>query len=287
MNFLRRIHNDHTLNKDQELAKLAKRLQDKQAELHKQHDIDSDPTTEIKCTVCNDIGWIAQAYEYGTKAILCPNMCDARARNETRRQYTIIEKTRLQSITGRDAPPLRVRLADYTPQTDYQTRALGITETYINGNLSIKVDGRNKSSLVFVGQWGSGKTHLASALANELELLGYNIWYMKFGEMIRRINDCYDDSINTTPFQVIKALQHIDVLILDDVGRNHSTGSTKDLFFDIMDARYDLNRPTILTTNLYPDQIGSTFDMRVQSRLQDIAHCIQLDGNVRDTTGVL
>lgn len=274
---LKHITANRTIKKDAVLAKFAKLLEDNPP-TH-----DDTPEPSVSCETCQGRGWVAVMVDNHSQPTDCPNNCQAAQAIQRKRQQ--VKFNRMMDKMDRKANPMKGTLDTYTPRNRQQQDALNAVNLYLSDDtVGFPVKGAFKQSLVFVGQVGSGKTHLASAISNELDLRGVDVWYTKFGEMIRRINACHDDSVDMTPLQVIEALQYVDVLILDDVGRDNVTGATKDTFFDIIDARYDVDLPTIITTNLTQSQMQQVFSDRIQSRLIHMAHWIRLDGNVRNTT---
>jgi DNA replication protein DnaC len=244
---------------------------------------DEIETPEPRCKTCNNRGWIAIRNGDRTRHIHCPDDCHAAARIKAQHQKA--QRDYMMAQTKRQTPPLQVALNTYTPRNENQDRAYEVACKFCEDKLGLSIDGQFKKSLVYIGEYGSGKTHLVSGLYHQLEGQGVHAWYMKFGEMIRYVNNCYDASSSVTPLQAIRSLQYIPLLILDDVGRDNVSGSTMDLFFDIIDARYDADLPTIITTNVNQEQMGLMFGPRLGDRLRHMAHWVRLDGNVRDKTG--
>lgn len=277
MRTLNRITLKRSIKKDDVLEKFAKILE---ANPPTRED---EPETVVHCDVCQDRGWVVDSE---AKPIDCPAYCGSAQAIQRKRQQ--VQFNRMMTKLDRKANPMKGRLSTYKPCNTHQSDALRASKAFIgDGDIGFANGNVFKRSIVFVGQVGSGKTHIVSAIGNELAHNGKNVWYMKFGEMIRRVNACLDDSIGIPQIEVIHALQYVDVLILDDVGRDNVTGATKDLFFDIIDARYDIDLPTIITTNLDQQQMNTVFSERIESRLTHMAHWIRLDGNTRDQTGVL
>ena len=276
---LKRITANRRIKKDAVLEKFANLLEANQPT----HDTPDNIT--LACETCQDRGWVAVMVETQSKPMDCPENCEAAQAIQRKRQRVIFD--RLMMKFDREAHPMQEQLDTYIPRNPDQERAHNAAILYVTDNIGFVVQDTYKQSLVLVGQVGSGKTHLASAISNELDGQGKTVWYMKFGEMIRRVNACLDDSIKITQLEVIHTLQRVDVLILDDVGRYNVSAATKDLFFDIIDARYDTSRPTVITTNNNQEQMIEKLGEASGDRLRHMAHWVRLDGNVRDKTEVL
>ncbi|MFN8093338.1 MAG: ATP-binding protein [Vicinamibacteria bacterium] len=104
--------------------------------------------------------------------------------------------------------------------------------------------------LLFSGDNGVGKTHLAVAVLRELaEGKGARGQFWDFHELIREIKSSYDPETKTTELQVLEPVVEMDVLLLDDLGAWKMTDWMNDTLFYILNSRYMAKRPTIITTN--------------------------------------
>jgi DNA replication protein DnaC len=104
--------------------------------------------------------------------------------------------------------------------------------------------------LLFSGDNGVGKTHLAVAVLRELaEAKGSRAQFWDFHELIREIKSSYDPETKTTELQVLEPVVEMDVLLLDDLGAWKMTDWMNDTLFYILNSRYMAKRPTIITTN--------------------------------------
>jgi DNA replication protein DnaC len=104
--------------------------------------------------------------------------------------------------------------------------------------------------LLFCGDNGVGKTHLAVAVLRELVTTkGVRGQFWDFHELIREIKSSYDRETRTTELQVLQPVVDTDVLVLDDLGAWKMTDWMNDTLFYILNSRYMAKRPTIITTN--------------------------------------
>jgi len=104
--------------------------------------------------------------------------------------------------------------------------------------------------LLFCGDNGVGKTHLAVAVLRELVTSrGARGQFWDFHELIREIKSSYDPETKTTELQVLEPVVEADVLLLDDLGAWKMTDWMNDTLFYILNSRYMAKRPTVITTN--------------------------------------
>jgi DNA replication protein DnaC len=104
--------------------------------------------------------------------------------------------------------------------------------------------------LLFCGDNGVGKTHLAVGVLRELvDAKGARGQFWDFHELIREIKSSYDPETKTTELQVLEPVVETDVLLLDDLGAWKMTDWMNDTLFYILNSRYMAKRPTLITTN--------------------------------------
>ncbi len=149
--------------------------------------------------------------------------------------------------------------------------------------------------LLFSGDNGVGKTHLAVAVLRELvSTKGARGQFWDFHELIREIKSSYDPETKTTELQVLEPVVDTDVLLLDDLGAWKMTDWMNDTLFYILNSRYMAKRPTIITTN-YQDVtreealaadplrrrefLVERIGQRLRSRLMEMCLVVRLQGS--------
>ncbi len=104
--------------------------------------------------------------------------------------------------------------------------------------------------LLFTGDNGVGKTHLAVGVLKELATAkGVHGQFWDFHELIREIKNSYNPETRTTELQVLEPVVEADVLLLDDLGAWKMTDWMNDTLFYILNSRYLAKRATLITTN--------------------------------------
>jgi DNA replication protein DnaC len=106
--------------------------------------------------------------------------------------------------------------------------------------------------LLFTGDNGVGKTHLAVAVLRDLvEKKGVRGEFWDFHELIRTIKSSYNPETRMTEEQVLEPVVSTDVLLLDDLGAWKMTDWMIDTLFYILNSRYLAKRVTLITTNFH------------------------------------
>jgi DNA replication protein DnaC len=129
-----------------------------------------------------------------------------------------------------------------------------------------------------MGNPGTGKTHLATAIARTLKKQGYLVGHMTKGMLLSKIKATYQKGSSTTEESILNDLKKIELLILDDLGseaRNRDEFDwSKNKLFEIVNLR--IGKPTIYTTNFSEQHLPTAIGERVFSRLYNNTKFITL-----------
>ena len=118
--------------------------------------------------------------------------------------------------------------------------------------------------LLLQGGYGSGKTHLAAAIANFAVGIGVPTLFLTVPDLLDTLRFAYD-SADTTFEERFEQVRNAELLVLDDFGTQNATGWAQEKLFQIINYRYINKLPLVVTTNLALDEI----EARIRSRLQD------------------
>lgn len=100
--------------------------------------------------------------------------------------------------------------------------------------------------IMFLGQPGCGKTHLAVALATLAVEAGYRGYFTSGDDMVRHLLAAQRDG---TFAHKLRTYTAPTVLVVDDVGLLPTGTEGAGVFFSVINARYDNGHPTLATTN--------------------------------------
>ncbi len=131
---------------------------------------------------------------------------------------------------------------------------------------------------MFTGGPGTGKTHLACAVASEL--MDRHLTCVAFGtvsELLRHVKETYRRDSDRTETQAIQDLTAPDLLIVDEVGAQIGSDHEKLLLFEILNARYADMAPTILISNLDAGALEAFLGQRVMDRYRECGVVIAFD----------
>jgi len=138
-----------------------------------------------------------------------------------------------------------------------------------------------------------GKTHLAVGITKELLSKGIGCLFCDYRDLLKQIQNSYNDSVKTTELEVLRPVLETEVLVLDELGAVKPTEWVWDTVSLILNTRYNDNRTTIITTNFdnkpagalagprgaaREETLGDRIGERMRSRLNEMCRIIKMDG---------
>jgi len=161
-------------------------------------------------------------------------------------------------------------------------------------------DPRDGAGLLLIGGIGTGKTHLAVGIVKELiAARGGACLFCDYRELLKQIQNSYNDSVQATELQVLRPVFEAEVLLLDELGAVKPSEWVWDTVSLILNTRYNDNRATIITTNFADEPaatvirsssssparaatreetLGDRIGERMRSRLHEMCRIVKMDG---------
>jgi len=127
--------------------------------------------------------------------------------------------------------------------------------------------GPHAESLLFTGPAGVGKTHLSLAIAGAVLEQGHTVIYGSAQNLLSRLYRERFARFGEQTDETERALLECDLLILDDLGAEHSTEFTRSCIYNIVNTRMMASKPVIVSTNFSTAQLNGEYGERVTSRV--------------------
>ena len=138
-------------------------------------------------------------------------------------------------------------------------------------------------AVLFIGEPGTGKTHLAIALGYLAAQSGYRVKFISLANLALQLKEAQDHHVLA---KLLKRYSGVDLLIIDELGYTPLCKTDAELVFQVLGERQE-RKPVIVTTNLPFSEWTNVFtDPRlckaILDRLIHHAHIIETgDRSVR------
>lgn len=207
---------------------------------------------------------------YGPERCDCPEAVAAyekaeaerKAKEEAQRKAEEDRKLRerIRKIIGESGMGERFLRRTFTTFeiTEENRKAAATAQRYVNAfdALLPKKDGNEpgRNGLFIAGPPGTGKTHLAAAIANDLIAKGRPVICMTMIDLLERIKRTYNEP-GIDEGSVLRIYKTVPLLIIDDIGKEPPTEWAISTIYNIINGRYEAYLPIIVTTNYDTDAL--------------------------------
>jgi DNA replication protein DnaC len=123
--------------------------------------------------------------------------------------------------------------------------------------------------LVFMGETGCGKTHLAAAIVNHRYEIGKPALFVVVPDFLDHLRSTFSPDSKVSYDELFESVKTAPLLVLDDFGEQSTNPWVKEKLYQLINYRYNSRLPTVITTRLSLDEIMEKVDPSISSRLVD------------------
>ena len=128
-------------------------------------------------------------------------------------------------------------------------------------------------SLVMIGNAGTGKTHLACAIIREV-----GGKYRTAPDIVEEMRRAKSFTAAETEAEIIDYYGRVKLLVIDEIGRGISSTDEKYMIYQLVNARYNTRKPTVLISNLGKSDFLQYIGVAAADRLVESAEILEMNG---------
>jgi DNA replication protein DnaC len=177
----------------------------------------------------------------------------------------IIASRKARSLSG--VMPKRYRDVAFErwPVTEIHRPAVDATRRFA---LNVEKHLDAGEGLWYMGPIGTGKTTLAMLVSKAALEAHRTVAIYSLPRLLNDIREVHRS--DQSHVRLLDRLTAVDLLHIDDVGAERTTDWVLEELYSIVNARYEDQRSMVITTNLYPTELGTQIGDRIVSRLTEI-----------------
>lgn len=180
-------------------------------------------------------------------------------RREAERKEAERQRARIESIIGASGLGRRFlnRRFESFQVTAENAEGYETAKGYAEGFSLLKDDQamQEENGLLIYGPKGTGKTHMAAAIANDLLRQGVPVVFATMIDLLAKIKDSFDRNQGASEEEILRLYKTCDLLIIDDLGKEQPTEWALAKIYQIINARYEDYRPIVVTSNYSPQEL--------------------------------
>jgi DNA replication protein DnaC len=154
----------------------------------------------------------------------------------------------------------------------------------------------DRTGLLLIGPSGVGKTHLSVAALKQLTQKGVHCLFCDYRELLKKIQNSYNPSVQTTELDLLRPVFETEVVLLDDLGAVKPSEWVWDTVSLVLNTRYNDKLTTLITSNFLDgasaaaeradgprrasreETLGDRIGERMRSRLFEMCRLVLVNG---------
>ena len=221
----------------------------------------------MACPVCEDTGWKALDVNGVRRVVRCECWKSQVA----------------GALLGDARIPARYNNCDFTT---FETNHDSLRDAHRRATEFAQKFPVVERGLLFYGQPGVGKTHLATAILKDvIRSKNARGKFYETSELLRLLRETYGTGTRVNEMDILRPVMEAELLVLDDLGQEKTSDWVQETLGLLINTRYASRLPTIFTTNLVdnadvtdPNSIAYRVGLRTRSRLLEMCDWVPMSG---------
>ena len=237
----------------------------------------------LHCWKCHKAKEVIVPFPWGDMKCAAKCACEMeflKREEETRKLRLKAEKVERLRAKGFHDPALRA--VRFSMDDGSSPEAMKKMRAYVNKWQQMRDENRG---LLLYGAVGTGKTFAAACIANELIEKNVPCIMTSFPRIINALQGTFENRQ-----QYLDDLNDCDLLVIDDFAVERQTEYVQEIIYEVIDSRYKVGFPMIITTNLTAQELKNPGDVsksRIYSRLLEMCHPVEFKGADRRRKAVI
>src|SRR5438105_5724124 len=222
--------------------------------------------TKSLCPKCKGAGYLRSDVPYGHPNFGKPIACECKeAEKREKRRQQLLELSDLGAFHNQN----------FENFITYSSRIHSSVQDAYHEAKRFAED--PKGWLVLIGPNGCGKTHLAAAIANQYLEEGAAVLFITVIDLLEHLRATFAPTSTVVYDQLFSRMREAALLVLDDLGAHQSSPWANEKLFQLLNYRYNLCIPTIITMN---NSAWNNIEERIRSRMSDfrLVATVRFDG---------
>lgn len=204
----------------------------------------------------------------------CPECAEQahqeRMREEERQRQMELMRSRARRFVAQSGIPKRFSGKTFDSYKPVNGKAASVLKKIRDYGDVVSSGEHNGRSLILLGNVGNGKTHLACALLEDVIMRTCQPGrYWTFAELVRDVKASWRKGAEFSEQDVYDRFASSELAVLDEVGMQNFTDFEQTVAYEAVNARYLLEKPTVVITNLPAGELSSCLGERVVDRLRE------------------
>jgi len=220
----------------------------------------------VPCPICDDTGWKTIEVDGVSRVTRCDCW-------HQRSFESLLKNARIPRRY------LHCEFSNFDENTDSQRDAVRRATRLVNQFPVVD------KGLLFHGDNGVGKTHLAVALMKEaIRRKGARAVFFETRDLLKLVRDTYNNQVEATELEILRPVLEAELLVLDDIGAEKKSPWVEETLGLVVNTRYSERRVTVFTTNLgdsdntEPNSVALQLGLRIRSRLKEMCDWVKIEG---------
>lgn len=211
---------------------------------------------EPECALCQDLGWTTPDVPPGDPDFGRRLVCQCQQPQiERERQGRLVRYSNLANLARSTFDTLEPHgRADDPESRELFAMALAAAESFAENA---------EGWLLISGPNGSGKTHLAAAIANRVIERGRPALFVHVPDLLDHLRSAFSPQADISYDDLFEQVRNAPLLVLDELGSHSATLWAEEKLRQIFNHRFNAQLPTVVTTTAHEHELEPYLRVRL------------------------